>query len=163
MLIFPATSIARAEVTNLQFVINPFTSGGLSISVPTSETFTSMVTPSVSTDAVLNLETITVTDTRRSTGAGSWTTNAVASNLVSLTDTLTASTFRYASGSHLISFGTATVISATRLSMATVDIVEMATAILGSHVVTWRPTLTIPVPALKNPGTYVGTITHSLS
>ena len=162
MLVFPATSIARAEVTNLQFVINPYSSGGLAISVPTSETFTSMVTPEVSTDAVLLLETITVTDTRRGNGI-SWTTEAVASDLHSATDTLTANTFIYASGSHLISGGTATVQSQTRTSMTTSSMVERAISILGNHIVTWRPTLTVPVPALKNPGTYVGTIIHSVA
>ena len=160
--VFPATSIARAEVTNLQFVINPYSSGGLAISVPTSETFTSMVTPEVSTDAVLLLETITVTDTRRGNGI-SWTTEAVASDLHSATDTLTANTFSYASGSHLISGGTATVQSQTRTSMSTSSMVERAISILGNHIVTWRPTLTVPVPALKNPGTYVGTIIHSVA
>jgi len=44
----------------------------------------------------------------------------------------------------------------------TSSMVERALSILGSHVVTWRPTLTVPVPALKNSGTYVGTIIHSV-
>jgi len=160
--VFPSTSIARAEVTNLEFVINSYSGGGLAISVPTSESFTSMVTPEVSTDAVLLLETITVTDTRRGNGI-SWKTEAVASDLHSATDTLTASTFSYASGSHLISGGTATVQSQTRTSMSTSSMVERAISILGNHIVTWRPTLTVPVPALKNPGTYVGTIIHSVA
>jgi len=159
--VFPATSIARAEVTNLEFVINSYTSGGLAISVPTSESFTSMVTPDVLTNAVLLLETITVTDTRRGNGI-SWTTSADASDLLSSSDTLTASTFSYASGSHLISGGTATVQSQTRTSMNGSSMVERAISIVGNHVVTWRPTLTVPVPALKNPGTYVGTIIHSV-
>jgi hypothetical protein len=162
VMVFPATSIARAdEVTNLQFVINSYSGGALFISVPAGETFTSMVTPEVLTNAVLLLETITVTDTRRGNGI-SWTTSAVATDLLSATDTLTASTFGYASGSHGITGGTATVQSQTRTSMTTSSMVEKAVAIVGNHIVTWRPTLTVPVPALKSPGTYVGTIIHSV-
>jgi hypothetical protein len=163
VMVFPAASIARAaEVTNLQFVINSYGGGALFISVPASETFTSMVTPEVLTNAVLLLETITVTDTRRGDGIA-WTTFASASNLLSSTDTLTASTFSYASGIHQISGGTAIVTSQTRTSMNDSLMVENAASIVGNHVVTWRPTLTVPVPALKTPGTYVGTIIHSVS
>jgi hypothetical protein len=163
VMFFPATSIAGPdEVTNLKFVINSYSGGALFISVPASETFTSMVTPEVLTNAVLTLETITVTDTRRGSGIG-WTTFASATNLLSGTDTLTASTFSYASGSHLISGGTATVTSQTRTSLSDSLMVENAASIVGNHVVTWRPTLTVPVPALKSPGTYVGTIIHSVS
>ena len=163
VMIFPAAPITQAAVTNLEFVINPYSAGGLAISVPTSETFTSMVTPEISTNALLTLGAVTVTDTRRGTGGLTWTTFAIASDLISTTDTLTASTFSYASGGHSILGGTATVQSQTRTSMNSSLMVENAIAILGSHVVSWTPLLTVPVPALKNPGTYVGTITHSVS
>jgi hypothetical protein len=32
----------------------------------------------------------------------------------------------------------------------------------GNHAASWRPTLSIPVPALKNPGAYIGILTHSV-
>jgi hypothetical protein len=162
VMIFPAAPNARAAVTNLEFVINPYSAGGLAISVPTSETFTSMVTPAVLTNALLTLGAVTVTDTRRGTGSLSWTTSAIASDLISATDTLTASTFSYASGEHSITGGTATVQSLSRISMNLSSMVEQALSILGNHVVSWTPTLTVPVPANKNSGTYVGTITHSV-
>ena len=162
VMIFPAAPNARAAVTNLEFVINPYSAGGLAISVPTGETFTSMVTPAILTNALLTLGAVTVTDTRRGTGSLSWTTSAIASDLISATDTLTASTFSYASGEHSITGGTATVQSLSRISMNLSSMVEQALSILGNHVVSWTPTLTVPVPANKNSGTYVGTITHSV-
>ena len=162
VMIFPTAPNARAAVTNLEFVINPYSAGGLAISVPTSETFTSMVTPAILTNALLTLGAVTVTDTRRGTGGLTWTTSAIASDLISATDTLTASTFSYASGEHSITGGTATVQSLSRISMNLSSMVEQALSILGNHVVSWTPTLTVPVPANKNSGTYVGTITHSV-
>jgi len=163
VMIFPAAPITQAAVTNLEFVINPYDAGGLAISVPTSESFTSMVTPATLTNALLTLGAVTVTDTRRGTGGLSWTTFAIASDLISATDTLTASTFSYASGEHSIAGGTATVQSVGRVSMNLSAMVEQAISVFGNHVVSWTPTLTVPVPANKNSGTYVGTITHSVS
>jgi hypothetical protein len=162
-LLFPAASIARAEVTNLQFVINEYTTGGLAISVPSSGTFTSMISPEFSTSTSLTLGIVAVTDTRRGSGALTWSTEAQASNLLSLSDTLTASTFSYASGVHIITGGTALVTAQSRTSLNTSLMVENAASILGNHVVTWTPLLTIPVPANQKAGTYLGTIVHSVA
>lgn len=160
---FPTSSPAQAEVTNLTLVINSY-SGGLAISVPETGTFTAMVSPETDTLISLTLETVTVTDTRRSApGLGAWTTNASATNLLSATDTLTASTFGYESGGNVRTGGLATITSHSRSSLNSAVMVENAANGTGNHVASWFPTLTIPIAGLKNPGTYTGTITHSVS
>jgi hypothetical protein len=166
ILIFPIATSAHAlnsGNTGLTFVINPYV-GGLAITVPSSATFTPIDTPETATVVTLTLGAVTVTDTRRALGGlGSWTTFAAATNLYSDTDTLTANTFSYASGIPAISGGAVTVTAQSRSSLATTTSVEAGSAVTGNHIVTWTPTLTIPVPALKTPGSYTGIITHSVS
>jgi hypothetical protein len=160
---FPGASIAQAAVTQLSFVINPY-KGGLAISSPGGANFPTIDTPETDTSVSLTLETVTVTDTRRSLSAlGVWTTTAQASNLVSATDTLTASTFGYVSGANVKTGGLAFVTAQTRTSLDSPVMVQQATGITGNHVVTWYPTLSVPVIGNKTPGTYIGSITHSVS
>jgi hypothetical protein len=160
---FPGAFSAQAAVTQLTFIINPY-SGGLAISAPSSASFPAIDTPETGTSVALTLETVTVTDTRRSLSAlGSWTTTAQASNLVSTTDTLTASSFGYSSGPNIKAGGLAFITSLTRTSLDSPVTVQQASAVTGNHVVTWFPTLTVPVAGLKNPGTYYGAITHSVA
>jgi hypothetical protein len=44
----------------------------------------------------------------------------------------------------------------------TSDAVTKGISTTGNHSVSWRPTLTIPVPPLQKQGTYVGFLTHSV-
>lgn len=160
---FPTALPAQASVTNLQLVINPY-SGGLAISAPVSGFFSPIATPETLTVVSLTLETVTVTDTRRAlSGLGFWTTNAQATNLLSITDTLTADTFGYVSGPNIKIGGAAFVTAQTRTSLDTALMVENAVSVTGNHTVSWFPTLTVPIAALKNPGTYSGSITHSVA
>jgi hypothetical protein len=163
ILIFPIATSARADsgTTGISFLINPYT-GGLAIAVPATGSFASIISPENSINVTLTLGTVTITDTRRSVG-GTWTTSAQSSNLLSLTDTLTASSFSYSSGVEAKSGG---VVSLTSFDRTALDIpisVKMGTAITGNHIVSWTPTLTIPVSASKAPGLYSGVITHSVS
>jgi len=168
ILIFPITTSASADAlqsgtTGLTFVINTYNSY-LAISVPLNGTFTPIDSPETGTVVNLTLGAVTVTDARRALGGlGSWTAYAVATDLHSATDTLTASTFSYASGLPVIVGGAVSVTAQSRSSLATTSSIEAGTAVTGNHTVTWSPTLTIPVAALKTPGSYTGSITHSVS
>ena len=165
-LVFPFATSAQADTTGntgLTFVINPYV-GGLAIAVPASGAFSAISTPETNTIVILNLETVTVTDSRRLLGGlGAWTTTAQATNLQSSTDTITANTFSYASGIHVQSGGTVSVTAISRSALDSPVMVESANTGTGNHIVSWRPTLTVPVNALKAPGTYFGVITHSVS
>jgi len=159
---FPTTATAATTSdTNLTLVVNAFTPS-LAISVPGTGTFTPLTSPYTATDVTLVLGTITVTDNRRLTG-GSWTTEASASTLTSSPDTITADTFGYSSGVFVKTGGAATMTENTRSSLDTSGAVVTTTSVTGNHVVTWTPTITVPVPASQAPGTYTGIITHSVS
>jgi hypothetical protein len=163
VLVLFAGSNAQASVTGLTLVINPY-SGALLISAPGSGTFPSIDTPETGTSVSMTLDTVTVTDTRRSLGGlGAWTTFAQASDLHSSTETLTANTFGYASGVHTKTGGAVIVTSQSRSALDTSSKVEEGVSITGNHVVSWFPTITIPVPGNKAAGIYTGTITHSVS
>lgn len=168
ILIFPIATSASADAlqsgnTGLTFVINPYNSF-LAISVPLNGTFPDIDTPETSTVVSVTLGAVTVTEARRPLGGvGAWVTSAVATDLHSATDTLTASTFSYASGIPVITGGTVSVTAQSRSSLATTGSVEAGSAGTGNSTVTWSPTLTIPVSALKTPGSYTGTITHSVA
>jgi hypothetical protein len=109
-----------------------------------------------------------VTDTRRSMSGGvlggprTWSTKVVASDLISTTDTLTASTFSYASGTNTPTGGFVLVTSVGQSSLSSAVEVEHAASATGNHVVTWSPTVSVPVPAFQKAGSYSGTITHSV-
>jgi hypothetical protein len=165
-LVFPFATSAQAATsgnTGLIFVINPYV-GGLAIAVPASGAFSAIDTPETNTAVTLMLETVTVLDTRRSLGGlGSWITTAQSTNLLSSTDTITANTFSYASGIHVQSGGAVTVTAQSRSALDSPVSVQSGISVTGNHIVSWRPTLSVPVTALKTPGSYSGVITHSVS
>lgn len=159
---FPGASVANAaDSTNLTFVINPYT-GGLAISVPITGSFPSIESPETTTVVSLTLETVTVTDTRRIGAVRSWTTNVVSTNLLSGSDTLTANTFGYASGAPLLVSGLGIFTEHTRTAINAAVMVESGASTSGNHIVSWFPTLSVPVDQYKAAGTYVGVITHSV-
>jgi hypothetical protein len=164
-ILFPNTANAGLT-TSLTLVINPYL-GGLAISVPGTAVFTPIISPEIATNATLELGNIWVTDTRRSVGAtGSWVANAVSTNLMSGTETataLSASAFGYSSGLFVKTGGTALMTENTRTALNTSAAVVTTTGITGNHVVTWTPSITVPIPASQVSGTYIGTLTHSVS
>jgi hypothetical protein len=160
---FPGASSAQAgNVTSLQLIINPFLEG-LSVNVPLTGSFPNIESPDDTATVMVQLGAVTVTDTRRSTGRNrTWTTSAILTNLVSADDTLTAKTISYSSGEATTIKGTVGVTEYTRGALDSNLPVTKGVSITGDHSVSWRPTLTIPVPPLKNPGTYIGILTHSV-
>ena len=166
---FPGFSIAQAgNSTEITFVINPY-AGGLTINAPGTGIFAPMTSPETVAVASLMLETVTVTDQRRNNlgnapgTARSWVTSILATNLGNGIDTLTANTFGYSSGENIQTGTVVAVTENTRTNLSTVVAVESASSATGNHVVTWRPTLTVPVPAFQASGSYSGSITHSVS
>lgn len=160
---FPAASTAQAGVvTSLQLVITPFIEG-LSINVPIAGSFPSLESPDETTTLTVQIAPVSVTDTRRSLLLNrAWTANAIMTNLVSGSDTLTADTIGYSAGAGTMLFGLAGLTEYTRLSMHTAARVATAASATGNHAASWRPTLNIPIPPLKATGTYVGVLTHSV-
>lgn len=147
--------------TTLQFVINPFT-GGLSINVPTNGSFTSIESPDTDTVVTTTLDTVTVTDTRRTELNRVWTTNAVSTNFITGVDTLTADTIGYSAGPSTLLLGLAGITEFTRTALNVPIMVQAGATLTGKHIVSWRPTLSIPVPYNKNAGTYTARLTHSV-
>lgn len=160
---FPAASIAQAgNTTSLQLIINPFVEG-LFINVPVTGSFPNIESPAETTTVTVQLAAVTVTDTRRKLGLNRiWTTSAQLTNLVSATDTLTADTIGYSAGEATMISGFVGVTELTRDQMHLVLPVTKGISTRGNHVASWRPTLNIPVPALKEPGAYIGVLTHSV-
>lgn len=161
MSFFPGTYMAQAgTTTSLQLVIN---AGALFINVPTTGNFESLTSPSILTSSTVKLETVTVTDTRGSALTRGWTASAISTDLGTGTDTLTASSIGYSSGGHTYVSGTSSAVENGAASLVTTAPVTTVTTLTGNHIVAWRPTLSIAVPQSKNPGIYVGTLTHSVA
>jgi len=160
---FPAATSAQAgNVTSLQLVITPFTEA-LFVNVPLTGSFPNIESPETTETLTVQLAAVTVTDTRRSLLQNrTWTTNAVMTNLFSATETLTADTMGYSAGPATMVTGLVGVTEYTRNAMDTAAMVTKGISITGNHVASWRPTLSIPIPALKATGTYIGTLTHSV-
>lgn len=160
---FPGSYMAQgATTTNLTFVVNPFL-GGLSINVPEAGNLGSLASPDTVTATTGQLDTVTVTDTRRGTLVRGWTAFAISTDLLTGTDSLTASTIGYSAGTPTIVSGIAGVTENTKTSLLTTTAVNTAASTTGKHVVSWRPTITITLKEGQGAGTYVGTMTHSVA
>ena len=160
---FPGSYMAQgATTTNLTFVVNPFL-GGLSINVPEAGNLGSLASPDTVTATTGQLDTVTVTDTRRGTLVRGWTAFAISTDLLTGTDSLTASTIGYSAGTPTIVSGIAGVTENTKWSLLTTTAVNTANTTTGNHVVSWRPTITITLKNQQVAGTYVGTMTHSVA
>ena len=161
---FPGAYMAQATLpttTTLEFIIDPSTAG-LSITVPTNAHFDHMETPEFAETRTVELSAVTVSDTRWGALIRTWTTNAISTNLVTGSDSMTASSLGYSSGPSITISGTVGVTEFTRTSMNTSAPVETGASSVGKHVVSWTPMLSILVPASKAAGTYVGVLTHSV-
>jgi len=160
----PGSYMAQAgTTTSLQFVVNTNT-GALSISVPATGDLGSLASPDASTVVEGQLDTVTVTDTRRAPSGPirTWTAFAISTDLLTGSDTLTATNIGYAAGTPTIVSGLAGVTEHTQTDLHTSIMVQSGSTTTGNHVVSWRPTLKITVPASQAAGTYIGALTHSV-
>jgi len=161
----PGSYMAQAgTTTSLQFVVNPFT-GGLSISVPATGDLGSLASPDTITVVTGQLDTVTVTDTRRTplSPIRTWTAFAISTDLLTGSDSLTASSIGYSAGTPTIVSGLAGVTEHTQTDLHTSIMVQSGATSTGNHVVSWRPTLRITVRSSQTAGTYTGTLTHSVA
>ena len=158
----PGSYMAQAgTTTTLQFVVNPYT-GGLSINVPGAGNLGSLDSPDTVTVVTAQLDTVTVTDTRREVPVRTWTVNAVSTDLLTGSDSLTARTIGYAAGTPTILSGLAGVTEYTKSDLHTSVIVQTGATSTGNHVVSWRPILSIAIKDRQLAGMYSGTLTHSV-
>jgi len=159
---FPGSYMAHGvTTTNLTFVVNPFT-GALLINVPISGSFGTLDSPDTVTVVTAQLESVTVTDNRRTDFARGWIASAISTDLLAGTDSITASSIGYAAGLPTIVSGFAGVTEHTQTSLNTSIKVQTGATLTGNHVVSWRPTLSIAVPKFAASGAYIGTLTHSV-
>ena len=160
---FPGAYMAQAaSTTNLTFVVNPYT-GGLAINVPATGNLGSLASPDTDTVVTAQIESVTVTDTRRGGLIRLWDAFAISTDLLTGTDSLTASTIGYSAGTPTIVSGIAGVTENTKTSLLTTTAVNTANTTTGNHVVSWRPTITITLKDGQKAGTYAGTMTHSVA
>lgn len=150
--------------------------GTLAISVPTPAVGTRVNLGSVNAGSVAAttsaLGAVTVTDSRFGILNNNWVVAASASNFVlstagatpALTETIPAASMGYAAGTLTKSvepaLGTvATAVPALSLAAAVPVVTGVST---GANTVSWSPTMTVTVLPNQVPGTYNGTITHSV-
>ena len=74
---------------------------------------------------------------------------------------LAASQFRYEAG-EVVTEGTVTVTTSAGRNLRRPTAVVTATDVVGDNSARWSPVLTVVVPPGLAPGTYRGTITHSV-
>jgi len=160
---FPGTYMAHGvTTTNLSFVVNPYT-GGLLISVPIAADLGSTASPETASAVTGQLESVTVTDTRRGGLGRLWTAFAISTDLITGSDSLTATTIGYAAGTPTILSGMVGITEHTQTDLHTSVEVQTGQSSTGNHVVSWRPKLSIGLKYQQAAGTYVGVLTHSVS
>jgi hypothetical protein len=160
---FPGTYMAHGvTTTNLSFVVNPYT-GGLLISVPIAADLGSTASPETAISVTGQLESVTVTDTRRGGPLRLWTAFAISTDLITGSDSLTATTIGYAAGTPTILSGMVGITEHTQTDLHTSVEVQKGQSSTGNHVVSWRPKLSIGLKYQQAAGTYVGVLTHSVS
>jgi hypothetical protein len=150
--------------------------GSLSVSVPTPAVGTRVNLGSVNAGAVAAttnaLGPVTVTDTRFGILNNNWVVAASASNFVlstagptpALTETIPAASMGYAAGTLTKSvepvLGTVAAAVPAVTHAAPVPVVTGVST--GANTVSWSPTMSVTVLPNQVPGTYNGTITHSV-
>jgi hypothetical protein len=160
---FPGGYMAQAaSTTNLTFVVNPYT-GGLAINVPTTGNLGSLASPDTDTAVTAQIESVTVTDTRRGGLVRLWDASVISTDLLTGTDSLTATTIGYSAGIPTIISGTVGMTEHTRSNLSATIKIQSGSSTLGNHVVSWRPTLSIGLKPGQSAGTYVGVLTHSVA
>ncbi len=105
---------------------------------------------------------VTVKDLRNAPAGSEWAANVVATNFTGRGEaTLPARQVRYTVG-QVVTEGTVTVNASPVQDLHRPRTVVSATAVAGNNSASWTPTLTVTIPAGLPPGTYWGTITHSV-
>ena len=160
----PTTTTTEATTTTTA----PVEPGVLTISAPASAAL-STAAPSGLLSGVIG--DVTVTDTRAGIGL-SWVATVASSDFLtggaSAPETVSRGAVSYWSGTPTATTGVGTFVpgQANSALAVTLDVSRTAfTAVAGvsGSSVTWRPTVSVSIPAAAISGVYTGTITHSVA
>ena len=152
---------ADSGATTVTFVVTP---GVLAITVPAAALLTPRVNSTTSGTNSGALGVLTVSDLR--TGSAGWTTTVVSSTFTGTgLPVIPASAVSYSAGTitKVVDNVGAVYTPFSASGLATAVNAVTATSITGENVVTWNPTINVAAPGGTTAGTYIGTITHSVS
>jgi hypothetical protein len=141
----------------------PPTPGVLTISVPASTGNLGTVANTMGGEVISGpLGQVQVTDNRNAAAGAGWVVSVVATPFTSSAGaSVPASDISYSVGV-ITSTGTATYTADDPSNLASAAAAVTATAITGDNSALWDPTIAVRVPGGLAPGTYSGTITHSV-
>jgi hypothetical protein len=144
---------------------------GLAISVPASSTLGTVAASGSTLSAVLG--DVTVTTSSAIISDATWTATVSASAFTTggrtAAETIPAANVSYLAGAATVKTGLAAnacvpgQVAAVPIGTAQTAYSCSGLALLSSTRLTWRPTVTITLPASVVAGTYSGTITHSVA
>lgn len=162
-----STSGARAADTPVSFTL---TAGALSISVPT--TTVDLGSGAAGTGLSGQLGTVTVSD-QRGVALASWTAQVTATDFTAGSATIPKANLSYWSGLSTAFTGltgTGVVLpvpgqltAANAQTLGSARTAFSASNVVGTHTVSWNPTIVVAPPPGTVTGTYSGTITHSVA
>ncbi|MET9065219.1 hypothetical protein ACWDR1_08395 [Streptosporangium sandarakinum] len=154
----PAT--AASDETIVTFTIE---SGDLTIDAPDAVDLGSV--PSDATSISGPIGPVTVTD-KRGVLNGSWTATAISTDFTTGAatppETIPNINVTYTPGPEDSHTGTGTFTPGPGGIINVPRVVFTGTDLVGDNSVTWKPSLTITIPAGKVAGVYTGTVTHSV-
>jgi hypothetical protein len=156
--IVPLSGLPAGAATPASFTL---TAGALSISTPTvGVSLGTEVASTSSTTLSGSLGVVTVTDQRG--GTTTWTTSVISTAFTPTAGPADpAMNASYAAGPITVSGAVvATAVNATDLTGESTVVTGAST---GISTASWNPTISVVVPANFAPGTYGGTITHSVA
>lgn len=154
---------ASADPTATSDVVVTVPGGALQIAVEDDQvSLTTTVTDGGQTMISGRLGQVTVRDRRNAPAGSGWVADVVATDFTGRGQTrLPASQFRYEAG-EVDTEGTVTVTTSAGRNLRRPTAVVTATDVLGDNSASWTPVLTVVVPPGMAPGTYRGTVTHSV-
>jgi hypothetical protein len=167
----PSTSYGTFSPTPVLIFSAPEVPGELTMTVPDTATLSSATPGGTATG---QLGTVTVTDTREGTGAGSWTVTVELAAPFARTGapafTIAAGNVKYTIYDTLTDLTGATPTILNGADAAPPGGVTMSTAtsvlesgISGTTVASWDPWVSVSVPRDAVPGPYEATVTHSVT
>ena len=157
------TTPASADPTDGTDVVVTVPGGSLQIAVDDDPVSLSQATTDAGRTVVSGrLGRVTVSDRRNAPAGSGWVADVVATDFTGRgRDTLSSGQLRYEAGP-VATEGTVTVTTSTARGLRRPTAVVTATGVRGNNSAWWDPVVTVVVPPGLAPGTYRGTITHSV-
>ena len=157
------TTPASADPTGTTEVVVTVPGGALQIDVEDHPVSLSATTTDAGQTVISGrLGRVTVRDRRNAPAGSGWAADVVATDFSGRgSDKLRAGQLRYEAGV-VDTAGTVTVTTSAAKNLRRPTTVVTATGVLGDNSATWTPVVTVVIPPGLAPGTYRGTITHSV-